>query len=178
MLEKSFAYPQLILQRLKSERRQGFAMVPTIAAMLLQQRNLKPGDLPDLRYVTNAAAALAPATLLRLQDLLNTTRIYSMYGQTECTRTCYLPPEQVHRRPASVGIPIPNCEVFIVDESGREVGPDVVGELVVRGGHVMAGYWEHPLKPSALRPLPQISTSFCTSPAEQRPLLRRPVPPR
>jgi acyl-CoA synthetase (AMP-forming)/AMP-acid ligase II len=64
-----------------------------------------------------------------------------MYGLTECKRVSYLPPHEIDRKPDSVGIPIPNEEVFIVDENGDEVPPGVVGELVVRGANVMQGYW-------------------------------------
>jgi len=67
-----------------------------------------------------------------------------MYGLTECKRVAYLPPEELDRRPGSVGIAIPNTEVWVVDEEGNRVGPGVVGELVVRGAHVMQGYWEKP----------------------------------
>jgi acyl-CoA synthetase (AMP-forming)/AMP-acid ligase II len=67
-----------------------------------------------------------------------------MYGLTECKRVSYLPPGELDRRPASVGKAIPNTEVLIVNEQGEEVGPDEVGELVVRGSHVMCGYWNSP----------------------------------
>jgi long-subunit acyl-CoA synthetase (AMP-forming) len=53
-----------------------------------------------------------------------------------------LPPDQLDYRPDSVGIAMPNEEVFIFDDKGREVGPYVVGELVVRGSNVMQGYLE------------------------------------
>ncbi len=65
---------------------------------------------------------------------------YSMYGLTGRKRASCLPPEELGRRPESVGIAIPNTEVWVVDEQGRRrVGPGVVGESVVRGSHVMAG---------------------------------------
>ncbi len=67
-----------------------------------------------------------------------------MFGLTECKRVCYLPPEEVDRGPSSVGKAIPNCEVWIEDESGRKVGPDETGELVIRGANVMRGYWNAP----------------------------------
>jgi acyl-CoA synthetase (AMP-forming)/AMP-acid ligase II len=65
-----------------------------------------------------------------------------MYGLTECKRCTYLPPEELDRRPGSVGIAIPNTEALVVDENGRPVPPGVSGELVIRGPHVMQGYWE------------------------------------
>jgi acyl-CoA synthetase (AMP-forming)/AMP-acid ligase II len=67
-----------------------------------------------------------------------------MYGLTECKRCTYLPPADVDRKPTSVGIAIPNTELWIVDEHDRKVGPGVVGQLVIRGATVMKGYWEKP----------------------------------
>jgi len=62
-----------------------------------------------------------------------------MYGLTETKRTLYLPPDQLDKHPGSVGIAIPGTEVWIEDENGHRLGPDQVGELVVRGRHVMRG---------------------------------------
>jgi amino acid adenylation domain-containing protein len=156
VLEPSFAYPQLIVNRLLSEHVTGFPLVPTMAAMLLQMKGLGPGRFPRLRYITNTAAALPPAHIERLRAMFPNTAIYSMYGLTECKRVAYLPPNQLTIRPTSVGKAIPNTEVYIVDERGERVGPGTVGELVVRGTHVMKGYWERPeetdrvLKPGPL----------------------------
>jgi acyl-CoA synthetase (AMP-forming)/AMP-acid ligase II len=155
VLEKSCAFPRAILDRIAAERVTGFPLVPTIAAMILQLRGLEPDAFPHLRYVTTASAAMPAAHLERLQALFPRARIFSMYGQTECKRATYLPPEQLRIRPASVGIPIPGTEAWIVDEEGRPVGPGEVGELVVRGGHVMKGYWnDQAATDRALRPGP------------------------
>jgi len=155
VLEKSFAFPQVVLNLIREEKVTGFPLVPTIAALILQMRDLQPGAFPGLRYISNAAAALSPAHILRLQELFPTTSIYSMYGQTECTRGTYLPPSELSSRSSSVGIAIPGTEAYVVDEDGCKVGSDVVGELVIRGPHVMKGYWENPEATSrALRPGP------------------------
>jgi long-chain acyl-CoA synthetase len=143
VLEKSFTYPSVVLQKLKGERITGFPVVPTMVAILLQMKELAPGAFPRLRYITSTAAALPPAHIQRLQDLFPGTRIYSMYGLTECKRCTWLPPEELRRRPGSVGIAIPGTEAYVVDESGRRVAPGVVGELVIRGAHVFKGYWEN-----------------------------------
>jgi acyl-CoA synthetase (AMP-forming)/AMP-acid ligase II len=79
-----------------------------------------------------------------MQEIFPRVDIYSMYGLTECKRVCYLPPEQLSRKPESVGIPMPNTEAFVVDAQGRSLGPHEVGELVVRGSNVMLGYWNAP----------------------------------
>jgi acyl-CoA synthetase (AMP-forming)/AMP-acid ligase II len=67
-----------------------------------------------------------------------------MYGLTECKRCSYLPPEDLDRKPESVGIAIPNTELWIADEHGNRVAPGAVGELVIRGATVMRGYWNKP----------------------------------
>ncbi|HUQ75449.1 MAG TPA: AMP-binding protein [Burkholderiales bacterium] len=141
ILEKSFAFPQVILDKLKAERVTGFPLVPTMAALLLQMKQLEPGMFSTLRYITNTAAALPKAHIQRLRELFPSARVFSMYGLTECKRCTYLPPEELDRRPESVGIAIPGTEAYVVDELGQRVGPGVTGELVIRGAHVMKGYW-------------------------------------
>jgi long-chain acyl-CoA synthetase len=143
VLERSFAYPAAILKRIEEERVTGLPGVPTLFAMLLGM-DLSRFDLSSLRYLTNTAAALPVEHIQRLRDTFPWARLYSMYGLTECKRTLYLPPEELDRRPGSVGIPIPGTEAWIEDEEGNRLGPGEVGELVVRGSHVMQGYWNDP----------------------------------
>ena len=156
VLEKSFAFPQLILNRMRDERVTGLPLVPTLAAILLQMRELQPDQYPALRYITNAAAALPRAHIARLQQLFPKTALFSMYGLTECKRCTYLPPAELAQRPDSVGIAIPGTEAYLVDEEGRRLGFGSSGELVIRGPHIMKGYWEDPeatakvLKPGPL----------------------------
>lgn len=143
VLEKSFAFPHAVFERIRAEGVTGFPLVPTMAAMILQMRDLQPGFLPSLRYITNTAAALPPPHIARLRELFPNTRLYSMYGLTECKRCTYMPPEELDRRPGSVGVAIPNTEAYVVDDEGRRVPPGVAGELVIRGPHVMQGYWRN-----------------------------------
>jgi len=143
VLENSFAFPAVILKRIEEERVTGFPGVPTIFAMLLRL-DLKPYDLSSLRYLTNTAAALPVSHIEALRHKLSGARLFSMYGLTETKRTLYLPPEELSRRPGSVGIPIPGTEVWIEADDGRRLGPGEIGELIVRGRHVMSGYWEAP----------------------------------
>jgi acyl-CoA synthetase (AMP-forming)/AMP-acid ligase II len=155
ILEKSFAFPQAIFNRLTEEKATGFPLVPTMAALILQMKDLQPGAFPHLRYLTNTAAALPPAHILRLQELFPGTRIYSMYGLTECKRCTYLPPSELAKRTSSVGIAIPGTEAYVVDDNGTRVAPGETGELVIRGAHVMKGYWENPeATDKALKPGP------------------------
>jgi acyl-CoA synthetase (AMP-forming)/AMP-acid ligase II len=112
--------------------------------MIEGMNHLATFDFSRVRYVTSTAAALPVGRLLRLREIFPSARVYSMYGLTECKRCTYLPPEEIDRRPASVGIAIPNTEIWLVDEHGNRLGPNQVGQLVVRGATVMQGYWEKP----------------------------------
>lgn len=153
VLERSFAYPYQIVQRVREERVTGFPGVPTVFAVLLQMRGLDPVNFDTVRYVSNTGAALPAPHIERLRRLFRNARIFSMYGVTECKRVTYLPPSELDRRPTSVGRGMPNEEVIVVDEAGRPVPPGVVGELVVRGSNVMQGYWGLPEETAAvLRP--------------------------
>src|SRR5262249_36300767 len=147
--------PQAIFNRMQEEKVTGLPLVPTMAALILQMKDLAPGTFPHLRYLTNTAAALPPAHIMRLQELFPGTHIYSMYGLTECKRCTYLPPAELARRPGSVGIAIPGTEAYVVDDAGARVPHGGTGELVIRGAHVMKGYWENPeATDRALKPGP------------------------
>lgn len=143
VLEKGMVFPHLTLTQMAAQRVTGFAMVPTIATVLLGM-DLSQYDLSSLRYVTNAGAGLPPELARRFRAALPHVGLVLMYGQTECLRILYLEPGDVDARPDSVGRGMPNQELWIVAEDGSIAGPEVVGELVVRGPHVMAGYWDLP----------------------------------
>ena len=155
VLERSFAYPAQVLAQVVQEGVTGFPGVPTIFALLAEMKSLTH-DFGRIRYVTNTAAALPVKHITMLQDMFPQARIYSMYGLTECKRCTYLPPAELSRRPTSVGIAIPNTELWIEDDAGKRVPPNVVGQLVIRGATVMRGYWGKPeatarkLKPGPL----------------------------
>jgi amino acid adenylation domain-containing protein len=154
VLERSFTYPAATLETIVRERVTGLPMVPTICAILLQM-DLSKYDLSRLRYVTNTAAALPSSHIVELRKRLPHVTIYSMYGLTECKRVSYLPPDQIDIRTNSVGRGMPNEEVYIIDDEGRRVGPNVIGELVIRGANVMQGYWNDPEETAKrLRPGP------------------------
>ncbi|UCD50461.1 MAG: acyl--CoA ligase [Phycisphaerales bacterium] len=144
VIERSFLYPHLTLSRLAQENVTGFPLVPSIAAMLLRMENIGDYDFSTLRYITNAGAALPVGHLRRLRRLVPQAELFNMYGLTECVRVCYLSGAELDERPASVGHPMPNCEVRIVDEAGNTVAPGEPGELTIRGSNVMQGYWNDP----------------------------------
>lgn len=161
VLERSFTFPAAILKRIEQERVTGFPGVPTMYSMLLPM-DLTKFDLSSLRYLTNTAAALPVNHIQALRNKFPQTRLFSMYGLTETKRTLYLPPEELDRRPGAVGVPIPGTEAWIEGEDGTKLGPGETGELVVRGRHVMRGYWEAPeLTAKRFRPDPATGDRLC-----------------
>ena len=163
VLEESFAFPDLILERMAQERVTGFAAVPTIYAMLLGM-DLTRYNLSSLRYLTNAGSGLPVEHVKRLRQALPQVPLYLMHGLTEVARTMYLPPEETDRRPGSSGKAIPGVELWVEDENGRRLGPGEIGELVVRGRNVMRGYWMAPeLTANRFRPGPLAGERLCYS---------------
>ena len=118
LLERSFAFPTVMLELMARERVTALPIVPMIAALLLKH-DLAGYDLSALRYITNTGAALPPAHIAALRERLPHVRIFSMYGLTECKRVSFLPPEDLDARPTSVGKPMSNVEVYLVDEHGQ-----------------------------------------------------------
>jgi len=144
VLERSFSFPMKVLELVVREGVTGFPGVPTMFAIMAELKTIRELDLSKLRYVTNAAAALPVKHITFLRELVPHARIYSMYGQTECKRISYLPPADVDRKPGSIGIAIPNTELWLVDEQDRRLPWGETGQLVVRGATVMQGYWGMP----------------------------------
>ena len=156
VLERSFAFPVAILQRVAATGVTGFAGVPTMFALLGELKDVPVPPLTGVRYVTSTAAALLPKHFDAIARWFPNATVYSMYGLTECKRVSWLPPADLARKPGSVGVPIPGTEFWVVDEAGRRHDRGAEGELVVRGSHIMAGYWRKPevtarfLRPGAL----------------------------
>jgi long-chain acyl-CoA synthetase len=143
-LEPSFSFPVKILEVMQKEKVTVFPGVPTMFAMLMGLDILTRFDLSSLRMFTNTAAALSAKQIEDLRKTFPAARLFSMYGLTECKRVTYLPPDQLDKRPTSVGRGMPNEEVYLIDEDGRRLPSGSLGQLVVRGSNVMVGYWNKP----------------------------------
>lgn len=147
----NYLLPRDILTIIRREQVTGLAAVPPLWAQLAQ---LDWKDTQNLRYITNSGGAMPRATLARLRSALPDTQIFLMYGLTEAFRSTYLPPEEVDKRPDSMGKAIPNAEVMVLREDGSHCAPGEPGELVHRGPLVSLGYWNDADKTAAcFRPL-------------------------
>ncbi|MEW5977978.1 MAG: acyl-CoA ligase (AMP-forming), exosortase A system-associated [Acidobacteriota bacterium] len=159
---KTFVYTQEIVKTLLDEKITGVAGVPTLWTLLSQPNStLCKHQFPCLRYITNTGGAMPQTVLAVLRQALPGTEIFLMYGLTEAFRSTYLPPEELNKRPTSMGKAIPNTEILVVNEEGKPCGPDEVGELVHRGPTVSMGYWGDPeLTAKVLRPHPFLPTEL------------------
>lgn len=153
LVVQDYRLPQEVLLTIERERITALAGVPPIWIQLAALD--WPQAARALRYITNSGGAMPRATLNRLRALLPDTRIYLMYGLTEAFRSTYLPPEQLDRRPDSIGKAIPNAEVLVLRPDGRPCAPRERGELVHRGPLVAQGYWRDPERTARrFRPVP------------------------
>ena len=152
----NFRFGRDIVRMLHDEQISGLAGVPPLWSLLADASSGLARQVPEtLRYITNTGGAMPTSLLAKLRALLPQTSVFLMYGLTEAFRSTYLPPEELDRRPTSMGKAIPNTEILVIDEQGNACGPGEVGELVHHGPTVSLGYWGHPeLTARVLRPHP------------------------
>ena len=144
VLDRTFAFPAHSMSLAAKEKATVFAGVPTMYAWMVSTPTLEQFDLSTLRILTSAAAALPTQHARQICERLPNSSLYIMYGQTECKRISYLDPADIELKPGSVGRGMPYQQHAIINDEGLPVEVGEVGELVVRGPHVMLGYWRNP----------------------------------
>lgn len=136
----NYLLPRDVLKAMAREKVTGITAVPPLYIQLSQLD--WPAEIGDhLRYFANTGGRMPRETLQALRQRVPKAKPFLMYGLTEAFRSTYLPPEEVDRRPDSIGKAIPNAEILVLREDGTECGPDEPGELVHRGALVGQGYW-------------------------------------
>ena len=134
-----------VVRALEAHRITLLAGVPTLWTLLTRAApHLAKADLSALRAITNSGGSLALPTIERLRARLPHTAVVLMYGLTEAFRSTYLPPEEIDRRPDSIGRAIPETTIFAVTTGGRRARPGEPGILHHRGPTVSMGYWNRP----------------------------------
>lgn len=136
----NYLVPRDVLKAMEREKVTGLTAVPPL---YIQLTSLEwPAAIDDhLRYFANTGGRMPRETLNALRQRAPSAKPFLMYGLTEAFRSTYLPPEEVDRRPDSIGKAIPNAEILVLRDNGSECAPDEPGELVHRGALVGLGYW-------------------------------------
>jgi acyl-CoA ligase (AMP-forming) (exosortase A-associated) len=136
----NYLMPRDVLKALDAEKVTGLTAVPPLYIQL-STLPWPAGINTHLRYFANTGGRMPRETLGLLRQQVPQAQPFLMYGLTEAFRSTYLPPEEVDRRPDSIGKAIPNAEILVLREDGSECAPDEPGELVHRGALVGLGYW-------------------------------------
>lgn len=139
--------PELVFDALQRHRVSDLLLVPTMVQMLVDHPSLPDYDTSSLRAVMYGGSPISAALLERAAVRLPTASFVQAYGMTEVSPIATLLSPQDHHDPVlrrSGGTAAPHSEVRIVGEDDVELPRGEVGEITVRGGHVMAGYWGRP----------------------------------
>jgi acyl-CoA synthetase (AMP-forming)/AMP-acid ligase II len=145
VFDRRFMFPDKVLQSMAQLGCTTFAGVPTVYNVLLRRSNLRRTDLPRLRRFLQAGGSLAPQRIKEMREAFPSAKFYVMYGQTEATaRISCMEPERWDEKPGSVGRPLDNLMVRIVDDEGNDLPAGHTGELLVAGPSICSGYLNDP----------------------------------
>ncbi len=146
--------PRDVLLALEREKVTGLTAVPPLY-LQLAALDWPPALDEHLRYFATTGGRMPLETLAAIRQRVPRAQPFLMYGLTESFRSTCLPPEEVDRRPDSIGRAIPNAEVLVLRDDGSECADGEPGELVHRGPLVGLGYWGDAEKTALrYRPLP------------------------
>lgn len=144
--------PETLFRTVQAEKVTDLFLIPVMINLLLTHPARQNFDLRSLRNITYGAAPMAPDRIQKALEVFGPI-LRQAYGQTESTGLGALlsvedhvtrgDPKKVERL-ASAGRPVSECEVRVVDEDGKDVATGEVGEILIRGDSVMAGYWNAP----------------------------------
>jgi acyl-CoA synthetase (AMP-forming)/AMP-acid ligase II len=141
VFDRRFMFPDKVLRAVAEYSCTTFAGVPSVYNILLRRSNIRSIAMPTLRRFLQAGGPLAPQRIAEMRAAVPEPKFYVMYGQTEATaRISCLPPERLEEKLGSVGRPLDNLGVRIVDEDGTDLPVGKVGEVMVKGPSIALGY--------------------------------------
>jgi acyl-CoA synthetase (AMP-forming)/AMP-acid ligase II len=135
-----------VLTRIQRDRISFMPGPPTLFLTMLSHPGLKDFDISSLRATVTGAATVPPVLIARMRDELGIANVTTAYGLTECggCATVCDPGDSIETVAGTCGRALPGTEVCCVDEQGARVPPGQPGEVLLRGYHVMQGYFEDP----------------------------------
>ncbi|OGL89758.1 hypothetical protein A3I45_04030 [Candidatus Uhrbacteria bacterium RIFCSPLOWO2_02_FULL_53_10] len=133
-----------ILRTIVLERATTFGAVPAVLRLLVQHYpdELRACDL-SLRFIQTNTSPLERSLVENIISCLPTTDFQYYYGLSEASRSTFITLNQQMERLASVGKPSPNVEVKVIGDSGERVVSGEIGEICLRGAHVIDSYFEN-----------------------------------
>ena len=133
-----------VLTRIQRDRISFMPGPPTLFLTMLGHPGLKDFDISSLRATVTGAATVPPVLIARMRDELGISNVTTAYGLTECggCATVCDPGDSIETVAGTCGRALPGTEVCCVDEHGARVPPGQAGEVLLRGYHVMQGYFE------------------------------------
>lgn len=144
IIEPGF-HPEQAIESIQAHDVSIFFGVPAMYMILLSMPKMESLQAPHLRKFMYGAAPMPYELIRRIKQLFPHIEVQNLYGQTENSPgTSTLGDEHALSKAGSVGRPLPRCEVRIVDEEGNDVPTGQVGEIVIKGSHVMKGYLKNP----------------------------------
>ncbi|QNS08249.1 long-chain-fatty-acid--CoA ligase [Streptomyces xanthii] len=141
--------PQAVLDAIARERATVFEGVPTMYAALLQSPS--GADVSTLRMCISGGASLPVEILQRFEKRFG-CQVLEGFGMSETSPVVTFNHPDRPRKAGSIGTPIRDVEVRLVDAAGDDVPTGEIGELAVRGPNVMKGYWNRPQETEAAIP--------------------------
>lgn len=150
------------METIQREKATRAMLVPTMLKRVIDDPNFDKYDLSSLKVITYGAAPMPFEVIQKAIRKMPWVRFINAFGQTETASTITtLGPEdhviegteqerekKLKRLTSSIGKPLPDVEIKIVDEEGQSVPPGQVGEILARGPRMMTGYWHDELKTS------------------------------
>lgn len=135
--------PLHVAKMIAAERITLFMGVPSMYVALLRLPDSVVPHFETLKFCVSGGAAL-PVAVMREFEARFGKKIYEGDGPTECSPVTCVNPIGGQTKPGTVGRPVPDVEMKIVDEQGLDVADGTIGEICVRGPNVMKGYWKMP----------------------------------
>ncbi|MDR0212943.1 MAG: FadD3 family acyl-CoA ligase [Comamonas sp.] len=150
LLQGATVYPEqvfdaeAILRRIECDRITFMPGPPTLFLSMLAHPQLRSFDLSSLQSSVTGASTVPPILIRRMREELGIRNVTTAYGLTECGGCATLcePTDTVETVANTCGKALPGTEVRCVDEQGRQVAVGEAGEVLLRGYHIMQGYFE------------------------------------
>ena len=130
----------LVAEAVESHRVTVFVGIPALYGLMARSDDAYASKFESVRFFISGAAPLAVPTIEASAQRFDAPLLEG-YGLTEASPVVSLNPFDKERKAGSVGLPLPGVGVRVVNESGSDVPVGTIGELLVRGPNVMAGYW-------------------------------------